>query len=194
MRKFFALIIIPLLLAGCVKQTKIDLAGKSVLFIVAPQDFRDEEFFEPYKILTSYGAKAYIASKERIARSVFGKSLNVNLTLKEVSVDKYDAIIFVGGPGTKVYFNDTEALRIAKEAYQKNKIIAAICIAPSILANSGILEGKIVTAFPSEKSNLEMHGAIYTGKDVEIDGNIITASGPFAAKKFGEAIAQKLVG
>jgi protease I len=71
-------------------------------------------------------------------------------------------------------------------------ILAAICAAPSILANAGLLKGKTATSFPDEGENLKAKGANFTGQGLEIDGRIITADGPAHAKQFGEAIVKAL--
>jgi len=113
-------------------------------------------------------------------------------TLRDIDVNKYKAIIFVGGRGSEQYFNDSEALAIAKNAYEKGKIVGAICIAPVILANSGILEGKKATVSPGNENILKEKGAIYENKSVIKDGNVITACGPQAAKGFGKEIADSL--
>ena len=182
-------------ISGCIEQKEVsfDLAGKKVLMIVAPKNFRDEELLRPKEILEKAKANVTIASKGvKTAKGMFGSTISVDLDLAEANVKDYDAIVFVGGTGAEVYFNDPQALKIAKEAYEQGKVVAAICIAPSILANAGILEGKKATAFPSEASNLEAKGAIYTGEAVTVEGKIITAKGPEAAVQFGNAIAKLL--
>lgn len=167
--------------------------GKKVLMIIAPEGFRDEELLEPKKILENAKIDVTIASKNtKTAVGMLGTKVKVDIDIKEVDVTDYDAVIFVGGVGSSIYFNDSIAHKIAKKAYEKGKIIGAICIAPSTLANSGILKGKKVTSWPSEKENLEKNGAIYTGKGVEKDENIITASGPQSAKDFGNEILKAL--
>lgn len=163
------------------------------LMVVAPKNFRDEEFFEPKTILEKAGVEVEVASKGvSEAKGMFGKTTPVDKDITEVSVDNYEVIIFVGGSGSSVYFNDPAALNLAKKAYEKHKVIGAICIAPSILANAGLLEGKKATAFSSEAENLKSKGAQYTGRDVSVDGNIITASGPQAASEFGQKIVRTL--
>jgi protease I len=196
MKLLWLLIALVVFIAGCIEQKEVsmpDLNGKKVLMIVAPINFRDEEFLRPRKILEDAGASVTIASKGvKVARGMLGASVDVDLNLSKVDVREYDAVVFVGGTGAEVYFNDSTALKIAKDAYDQGKVVAAICIAPSILANAGILEGKRATAFPSEASNLEEKGANYTGELVTIDGRIITGKGPEAANQFGKAIAEKL--
>ena len=165
-----------------------------ILMIVAPEGFRDEECFVPKKVFEENQAEVIIASKDvKEAKGKLGGKIKVNMDISDAEVNDYDAVVFVGGPGAAAYFEDDMAQAIAKEAYDSGKVVAAICIAPSTLANSGILQGKKVTSYPSEKSNIESHGAIYTGASVEHDGSIITANGPQSAKAFGEAISKALV-
>jgi len=166
----------------------------SVLMIIAPEGFRDEEYKVPKEVFESAGVKVVTAStKVGECSGMFGSKANADILLSLVSVKDYDGIIFVGGVGAKVYFESSVAQNIAKEAIKENKILAAICIAPVILANAGVLRDKNATVFPSEKEVLINAGAHYTGKDVEVDGNIITASGPQAAEKFANAIKSSLL-
>jgi len=166
---------------------------KSILMIIAPVDFRDEEFLEPKEVFKEQGFNVTVASKGvKQAKGKLGAIADVDKDISAVTVDDYDAVVFVGGPGTKVYFEDSDALSIAKEAYEKDKVVGAICIAPSILGNAGVLEAKKATCFSSEATTLEDQGAEYTGKDVEVDGKIITANGPAAAVRFATEIVEAL--
>lgn len=174
------------------KMTEV-LTEKKVLMIVAPENFRDEEFFQPKEILQQGGVQITVASKGvSEAKGMFGRTTQVDKDITQVSVDNYEAIIFVGGTGSSIYFEDSLALNLAKKFYDSGKLVGAICIAPSILANAGILQGKRATAFSSEAENLRAKGAQYTGENITVDGKIITASGPQAAKQFGEEILKKL--
>lgn len=171
----------------------MDLSGKDVLMIIAPENFRDEELLNTKEVLENYGADITIASKGvDSATGMLGAIVTVDEDVSNVDVKDYDAVVFVGGSGASVYFSDDIVLNIAKDAYNQGKVIGAICIAPSILANAGLLEGKKVTSFSSEQENLESHGAIYTGADVEQDGKIVTGSGPHAASEFGQRISELL--
>lgn len=167
--------------------------GKKVVMIIAFEGFRDEEYAEPKKVLEKAGIEVTTASsKVGIARGKLGMSTKVDISLKEVNVPDYDAIIFIGGPGCYNYFNDPLAQGIAKEAVKEMKILAAICAAPSILANAGLLKGVKATCYPGEASNLKNKGAHYSPSGLEVDGKIITADGPAHAKQFGEAIVKAL--
>lgn len=166
---------------------------KNVLFIIASKNFRDEEFEKPYNILSKIANVTIASSSKKDAIGMLGKIVKPNITIEEVNVEKFDAIIFVGGSGAKEYFENKIAHEIARKANEKNKILGAICIAPVILARAGVLNGKKATVWNGEFVNeLENNGAIYTGKEIEIDGNIITANGPNVAEKFGKEIERML--
>ncbi len=161
------------------------------LFVIAPENFKDEEYFIPKKVLEENGVEVVTASLKSEATSVAGKKTKVDVLLDDATTD-YDMIAFIGGGGSSVYFDNTKAHALAKEFNEQGKIVAAICIAPSTLANAGILKGKNATVFPSEKDNLEQKGAAYTGDNVTVDGNIITSNGPHAAEEFGNKIVENL--
>jgi len=166
----------------------------NILFVIAPSNFRDEEYQRPREVLENAGFKVTVASKGvKTARGMLGMTVEVDKDLTEVTVRDFAAIVFVGGSGSSVYFNDQTALNLAKEAYQQGKVIGAICVAPSILANAGILKDKKATCFSSEAGNLQAKGAIYSKDSVTVDGKIVTADGPAAAELFGQKIVELLI-
>ncbi len=201
-KEFIAAIAIALIaLSGCNQQPAAGggemptISGKNVLLIIAPSNFRDEELFDTKVELEKAGATTVIASRQTgTITGMLGGKANATLSLSAVKVSDYDAIAFIGGSGASAYFNDSTAQRIAKDAAAQGKVLAAICIAPSILANAGLLQGKDATAFSSESGNLQSKGANYTGSAVTVDGKIITANGPSAARQFGNKIAAALSG
>ena len=166
--------------------------NKAVL-IIAKETFRDEELFDTQKALEEEGIETAIASS--ITGTCMGKlgaTAESTILVKDLSAQNYDAIIFVGGNGAMQYYDDPAALSLAVQADQKCKALAAICIAPRILANAGLLEGKTATCYVSESEAIQKLGANYTGNDVEQDGKTITANGPHAAYNFGKTIAKEL--
>jgi len=177
---------------GETKEMEMQNLGK-VLMVVAPQNFRDEEYQKPRQILEQAGFEIEVASKGvSEAVGMFGAKARVDKDITQVNVDDYLGVVFVGGTGAAVYFEDQNALNLAKNAFEKGKVVGAICIAPSILANAGILEGKKATVFFSEKESLTTKGVQYTGELVTVDGNIVTANGPGAVEKFGKKIVENL--
>lgn len=166
---------------------------KKALFIIAQQNFRDEELLAPKDIMEKRGIKTAVAAKAKSqALGKLGAEVMPDLALAEVKASDFDAVIFVGGTGARDYYDDQDALKVARDFKAAGKIIAGICAGPSILANAGVLIGKNVTGFPSEEENIKSKGAFYTGMQVEIDGLVVTAKDPSAAKEFGEKLAYLL--
>ncbi len=168
---------------------------KRAVLITAREGFRDEELFETRRVLTEAGVKTVVAStKTGAIRGMLGRRAEATILVNDIVVDDYDAIIFVGGAGATEYFHSRVAWTIARDAVAKRKVLGAICIAPAILANAGLLNGIKATSYLSERDRLQRAGALYTGVLVERDGLIITGSGPMAAIQFGRAIADALAG
>lgn len=170
----------------------MDLTNKKVLMIIAPENFRDEEYFHTRESLEEGGLDVTVVSTAKIAvSSIEKKQVEVDKLLDDVTSD-YDGIVFVGGSGAKVYFNNEKVLNLAKEFAGDDKIVAAICIAPVILAHAGLLQSKKATVWEGAANDIKDLGAAYTADEVTIDGNIITANGPKASYTFGEAVVKAL--
>ncbi len=170
-----------------------DLTGKKIVMIIAHEGFRDEEMSVPLDIFKKYGADVKVASSSLgMAKGKLGMKIKPDILYSDINAKDYDAIVFVGGPGCSVYWNNPKAHKIAKDAAAASKVLAAICAAPPTLANAGVLRGKRATCFPSEGGQLTAGGAKYTANAVEVDGNIVTGDGPDSAEMFAEEIAKLL--
>ena len=172
----------------------------NILFIVAKQGFRDEEYFIPKEILKNAGHKIKTASNAKSGENAVGADngkIKIDANLNKVKSDDFDAVVFVGGPGALENLDNKTSYRLAQDFFNKNKLTAAICVAPTILAKAGVLKGKQTTVWnsPLDKSGIETlknNGAEFIDENVVQDGNIITANGPQAAKEFGEKILNYL--
>jgi protease I len=164
-----------------------------VLMVIAPQGFRDEEFSIPYEALVDAGHHVTVAST-RVGEcsGVHGAKAAAELALHEVRVEDFDGAVFVGGPGMRDLFNNAAAHRIIRALTAVQKVVAAICIAPAILARAGVLSGRLATVFPSEEQVLSDSGARLRSAGVVEDGRLITASGPEHARSFAEHIVSAL--
>jgi len=192
MRRIIALTMI-LVLALAIANVHASGAAKKVIMIFAPNQFRDEELFETKKLLEDAGMTVKTAStKLGPAKGMLGGVAKADMLISDVKSNSFDAIVFVGGSGAEVLFDNKTAQDLAKSFYSSGKLTAAICIAPVILANAGILQGKQATVFNSEAGIIKAKGAQYTGKNVTIDGKLITANGPGAVSEFANAIIDAL--
>lgn len=166
---------------------------KTIVLVIAENNFRDEEYYVPKDILKNFNFNVLTASTT--TKSVTGKLGMVvvpDLLLSDVDINSIDGLFFIGGGGAEQYFTDNIALNLVRDAEKKGKVYGAICIAPVILGNAGVLNNKKATVFQSEISTIKNMGAEYINEDVVVDGHLITANGPMAAKKFGETIAKHI--
>ncbi len=174
------------------------ITGKKIAMIIAFKDFQDQEYFNSRQVLEGHGAEIVnVSASLGKAGGAYGGEVEIDKKLEEIDVKDFDAIVFIGGSGASNYIDNQKCHRIAKEAITQNKVLGAICIAPAILAKAGALQGRKATVWTSalDKSAakiLKDNGADFQDKDIVVDGKIITANGPAAAEKFGQAIAKLL--
>jgi protease I len=176
---------------------------KKIAMVIAFKDFQDTEFEVPYKFFRDMGAHVDVYStKKGKAKGKLGMEFKVEHTMKDFDPRNYDAIAYVGGPGTPTVRKDESAVNAARVMYREGKIVAAICWSPTILAKAGVLEGKKATVWygADDEYNvttdkvIERFGARYTKEPVVRDGRIITAEGPTHAGEFAEKIWEALNG
>ena len=119
--------------------------------------------------------------------------------LDEVDANGFDAIVLAGGAGTFRLREDQRIAKILIAQAAENKLIGAICAAPTVLSAAGLLKNKRATSFPSVQSQLEV--GEYLTIPVVVDGNVVTSRGAGTAMAFalklveilcGQAIATKL--
>jgi protease I len=166
------------------------------LFILAPSGFRDEELVVPREKLRKAGVEITIAGlimDESIG--MLGAKVKPDILLKDTNIDEYDALVLPGGKGSREYLIDNaEVLAYVKAAYEREKIVAAICSSCMIPAKAGILKGRTATCFtrPEDIEFLKKSGAHYPGTGIAQDGNVITATGPTDSEKFADTIIEAL--
>jgi len=162
----------------------------AVLMVIAPETFRDEEYAHPKEVFERRGARIVTAStRSGTCTGRFGMAAVADMALDDVVATDYDAVVFVGGGGAEVFFDDVTAHALAGQALDAGRVVAAICIAPTILARAGLLTGRRATSFSSQASELREHGVLWTGDTVTTDPPFVTGDGPEAAYAFADAVA-----
>lgn len=168
----------------------------NVLMIVAPERFRDEEFFVPKQALTEAGMQVVVAStRPGQARGVLGGETGIDLLISEARPADCDAVVVVGGSGSPTHlWGHDPLLQLVRAIHARGKLVAGICFSGAVLARAGVLAGKRATVFPSPRAVVELRngGAEYLTELVVADGTVVTASGPEAALAFGRALVKQL--
>jgi protease I len=169
------------------------VSEKKILIIIAPENFRDEEFKYPKKIFEESGFKVTVAGVSlATSRGMFGFEVTPETTVDKVSIDEYDALVIPGGIGAPELKKYPEVIELVKKANAQKKLVCAICLAPEVLGEAGILKGRKATVFQSSATKIENYGATYVPENLVKDENIITASGPDVAENFGYEIVKSL--
>jgi protease I len=168
-------------------------ARRRALFVLPPENFRDEEFLDPRAILEAKGFAVDVASSARVpVRGMLGHEIRPDLLLSDVDVDAYEVVVFVGGGGARLLWESPLAQSVARRAVGRGKILASICMGSGTLARAGVLAGRRATGFPCAAETMRAGGATYSTDPVVVDGPIITGKEPAASRLFGEAIARAL--
>ena len=161
----------------------------SILFFVPASHFNEAEFLTSRDYAENAGYKVFITSDARgLCVGQNGLKVKADVNLNNVNVNNFAAFVLIGGSGAREYGGDERLHKIAAAFNAKNKILAAICSAPVILAKAGILNGITATCFADDKSELISGGADYKDTPLVIRKNIITANSPAASIQFAEAV------
>jgi 4-methyl-5(b-hydroxyethyl)-thiazole monophosphate biosynthesis len=163
--------------------------------LVAP-GFEEIELSTTLDVLVRCGVEVRLAGlKKGEIEGSRGLRIKVDKTVKDVKIEETDALILPGGsPGYLNLRKEERVKELLKKADEFGRIIAAICGAPTVLADAGVLAGKRCTVYPGLEGELEKVGGKVSEDAVVRDGNIITSRGPGTAMPFAATVAEALVG
>lgn len=163
-----------------------------MIYLLLTDGFEEIEALTPVDVLRRCGA-------ELTTVGVHGKRVigahnivtEADIEISHVKKEDMEMLILPGGAGY-AGLKTPEVYELIKYAVENNIVVGAICAAPSILGEMGILENKKATCFPGFES--EMKGAVLTDGGVVEDGMFITAKGAGAASDFAFALASRVCG
>ena len=158
--------------------------GSSRILIMATHGFEESELLGPLEALKAKGAAVEGASPEKgeikgWGHNDWGRSVPVDLTLEEVKVGDYDALVLPGGqmnPDT-LRIND-KALAIIKAFLESGKVVAAICHGPWLLIEAGAVKDRKLTSYISIRTDVVNAGGRWLDQQVVADEGIITSRHP----------------
>ncbi len=124
-----------------------------------------------------------------------GVTLVPDTDLNEALKQEYDMVVLPGGlPGANYLDDDPRIRQLLKDMANSGKFTAAICAAPKVLANAGLLAGKAATSFPGILDAMELNDISYRAESVVQDGKVITSRGPGTALDFALSLIENLAG
>lgn len=168
------------------------------VLIIATDGYEQSELVKPRDLLIEAGAEVTIASLKpgQIRgwdQKDWGDSVDVDCVIEKVAVEDYDALLLPGGQiNPDVLRMDRKVIELVRAFDAAEKPIAAICHAPWLLAEAGLLEGRSVTGWPSIRTDLANAGAAVVDEEVVVDRNFITSRKPDDIPAFTEALMAAL--
>ena len=155
--------------------------------------FEEIEALAPVDLLRRAGIEVTVASVSHQPQATgrSGIATHTDKTLTDAMDFDYDLLFLPGGPGTKLLRADARIQQLVLKQHAAGRWLAAICAAPTVLNDAGLLAGKRYTAHFSVADELP---AILAGERVVTDGKITTSRGAGTAVEFGLHLVSLLAG
>ena len=173
------------------------LTGKKVA-ILTENGFEEVELTSPKKALEDAGAEVEIVSpqKDKVkawAHDHWSIELPVDINVKDVEPNEYDALMIPGGVlnPDKMRLNES-CVKFAQHFLKEGKPVAAICHGPQLLIETGMLEGRSMTSYPSIKTDLMNAGAFWIDREVVVDDGLVTSRSPQDLDAFNKKMIEEI--
>lgn len=156
--------------------------------------FEEVEALMTADLLMRGGVQVQLVSitEETTVTGSHGIRTGMDTTIDKVDFEEQDAVIIPGGmPGTLNLGESAAVTEALKKMNQEGKLVGAICAAPSVLGQCGILKGKRATCYPGFEEKLT--GAQFVDEMVVVDQNVVTSRGLGTSMEFGFALLEQLV-
>jgi protease I len=169
------------------------LKGKTFA-ILATDGFEQSELMGPRQALLDAGAAIEIVSLEKkpIAgweKKNWGSTIDVDLDLKAASPSRYDGLVLPGGTLNADRLRmEPRAIKFVQDFFDNGKPVAAICHAPWLLIEAGVVAGRKLTSWPSLKTDVRNAGGEWVDEQVVIDRQLVTSRKPDDIQAFNEAM------
>ncbi|MEO6404209.1 MAG: type 1 glutamine amidotransferase domain-containing protein [Ferruginibacter sp.] len=164
--------------------------------ILTDNGFEEVELTSPKKALEDAGATVEIVSKQPIVKAWnhdhWSIELKADKNLTDVSPEDYDALMIPGGvmnPDTMR--NDNTYVKFAQHFLETGKPLAAICHGPQLLIETGMLNEREMTSYPSVQTDLKNAGAFWVDKEVVVDNGLVTSRSPADLDAFNEKMIEE---
>jgi protease I len=166
--------------------------------ILATNGFEQSELTGPRERLRDAGFQVDIVSPESgeirgWKDKDWGDAVGVDVTLDSASPDDYDALVLPGGViNPDNLRTNADAMDFVRAFDRARKPLAAICHAPWLLAEAGVVKGRELTSWPSVRTDLQNAGARWKDAEVVTDGHLITSRKPDDVPAFSQAVIDAL--
>jgi protease I len=166
------------------RQMAHDLSGKRIAFLMDNEGIEQVELVEPRKAIEDAGAETDLIAPESGQVQAFNHldkadTFDVDRTVAEAEVSDYDGVVLPGGVANPDNLRgDADAVAFLKGFFEAGKPVAAICHAPWMLVEAGVVSGRKVTSFPSIRTDIENAGGEWVDEEVVTDSGLVTSRKP----------------
>ncbi|MEM9233779.1 MAG: type 1 glutamine amidotransferase domain-containing protein [Pseudomonadota bacterium] len=166
--------------------------------ILATNGFEQSELEVPRDRLKEAGAEVYIISPKENEikgwdKEDWGQSVPVERQLSDVSVNDYDALVLPGGQINPDLLRANEyAVTFIRDFFNTKKPLAAICHAPWLLIEAGVVKGRDMTSYNSIATDLKNAGANWKDEKVVVHEALITSRSPDDLDAFCDKIIEEI--
>ena len=173
------------------------LSGKKVA-ILTENGFEEVELTSPMKAMRDAGAKVDIVSPQKKTVKAWDHDhwsieIPVDVQISEADVDNYDALFIPGGVlNPDQMRTNPDCVDFAQQFIEEQKPVAAICHGPQLLIETGMLNGRNMTSFPSIRTDLENAGAHWSDVEVITDRGLTTSRSPKDLDAFNQRIIREI--
>jgi protease I len=173
-----------------------ELSGKKVA-ILAADGFEEVELTKPRKALDDAGAKTSVVSIKSgkiqgMNHADKGETVTVDVILSKAKPADFDALMIPGGLMNPDTLRSTdEALEFVRHFFEEAKPVAAICHAPWVLIDAGVIHGRSLTSWPAIKTDVRNAGGNWVDKEVVVDNGLVTSRKPDDIPAFNEKMIEE---
>lgn len=153
----------------------------SKVAVIITDMFEDSEYTEPAKAFRNAGHTLVhigFTAGEAVHGKKGGTAVTIEKTVKEVSVEEFDALLIPGGYSPDKLRVDEDAVRFAGDFVHSGKPVFLICHAAQLLITADVLQGRKITGYKSIIQDIKNAGAEFLDQEVVEDGNLVSSRHP----------------
>jgi protease I len=173
-----------------------ELSEKKVA-ILAADGFEEVELTKPRAALDEAGATTKVVSLKSgkiqgMNHADKGETVAVDQTLDAAKPEDFDALMIPGGlMNPDALRSSEEALEFVRHFFREGKPVAAICHAPWVLIDAGVIRGRTLTSWPAIKTDVRNAGGNWVDQEVVVDNGLVTSRKPDDIPAFNKKMIEE---
>lgn len=174
------------------------IEGKRVAFMVANEGVEQVELTRPWEAVEQAGGEPELIAPEAGIVQGFehldkGEQFEATVAVADVDASDYDALVLPGGVANPDILRTVpEAVAFTRAFFEEGKPVAAICHGPWTLVEAGVVEGRVLTSWPSLKTDIRNAGGEWVDEEVQVDAGLVTSRNPDDLDAFCEKLVEEV--